>query len=287
MLASSPAVYRSCTSTSLRRGFTSLSIIQQEIQIPPQSPRYVDFPKPPQPDEPRQERVRGFLPVPRNIFKSRGRIDKTSKDFRDAATKGPARVVPKTSERLQYKQRLSEARRRNLRQGLEELSLRRNASDEASEERRRKRREDRQMLLEGPAADDERLTSDTVDKNLRDFLYKRQAVPRRRLGRYTADSVPTKAMDSKVQEQKDALHTLYNHARDFITDEAELAVAIDKTFDPEHQPDRNTRSIWAWNGKPLDLDQMMDRSTKGGGQSWAIAQARLTKVAEKLTGGKI
>jgi hypothetical protein len=117
--------------------------------------------------------------------------------------------------------------------------------------------------------------------------------------RIAAATARTAARAKMLAEQRqDALHTLYMHARKFITTEAQLDAAIDKTFVERpwaHIPGKqNTVSIWDAEGAPPTVQDMLSEVNKT--QKLAILHQagpavttgkRMLKIAEELTGGKM
>jgi hypothetical protein len=108
------------------------------------------------------------------------------------------------------------------------------------------------------------------------------------------------AAKAKILEEKrqDALHTLYMHARNFITTEAQLDEAIEKIFveQPwENIPGKETsKSIWDAEGPPPSVQTMMNEMNRvqksvilKNKAPIIITGKRMLKIAEELTGGKM
>jgi len=100
------------------------------------------------------------------------------------------------------------------------------------------------------------------------------------------------------ERRKDALHTLYMHARNFITTEEQLDATIEKVFVERpwsHVPGKeHAVSIWDAEGAPQTVQDMLSEVNKTqksallfhGGPA-VVTGKRMLKIAEELTGGKI
>lgn len=118
-------------------------------------------------------------------------------------------------------------------------------------------------------------------------------------------AVKVRAKEQALEEQRqDALHTLYMHARSFITTEAQLDTEIDKIFTEkpfadivgQDNPygDPNAQSIWDAVGAPPTVQDMLQKvngTQKTTMDIYRTAELptgkRLVKLAEELTGGKM
>jgi hypothetical protein len=120
-----------------------------------------------------------------------------------------------------------------------------------------------------------------------------------RAARIVAASVRVAAKAKMLEEQRrDALHTLYMHARNFITTEAQLDAAIEKVFVERpwaHVPGKeNAVSIWDAEGAPQTVQDMLSDVNKTQKSAMlfhrgpAVATGkRMLKIAEELAGGKM
>ncbi|KAL1304116.1 hypothetical protein AAFC00_000547 [Neodothiora populina] len=305
-----PQAYQ-CPSCVARRAFSRSAAV---AQIGPESPRYIDIPQPPQQTTPDKPRIRGALPVPRDIFagSAPGRgIDKADPENVLKATQEPSpttkdrRVTCSSrsdAERLAWKERMAEQRRKNLREGLSALKDRKVRTDTRLAAQGKRRQEEREAMLHAAERDDERLTAPTVELELLRLLEK-NAVPAADRSARLAEMRERVARKeaARKEERADSLHTLYINARSFIINEAQLASAIDaefgtvdapRVFDYKHE----IPSIWA-NGKPDTVQDMLNRAsgqqtTRGAigsalrGRSSSITKERVTRIGEELTGGK-
>ncbi|KAK7707401.1 hypothetical protein SLS57_009271 [Botryosphaeria dothidea] len=290
---------RACVNATVaRRAFASSPASRS---VGPESPRYIEVPKPLQQTAPYHPVVKGSLPVPRNVFVTRSERKKETEEFINAATPEPtktAHLSGRHAERLAWKQRLSALRRRNLREGVTSLHKRKQTMDQYLAKRGEQRQNEQKRLINQPPRDDEVFTNPSVSKAVRDFLSGAyNTTPEKEVERQRAALEQREAV--KSMERKDALHTLYVHARDFIVTEDQLSKVIDDTFGtddnlPGFSPNASQgRSIWARDA-PLSTAEMLannqGRSTSSeyrNASSEPITRRRIQKIAEELTGGKI
>ena len=194
-----------------------------------------------------------------------------------------------------WKRRMAASRRENLREGLLELHKRKVSQDKAMESRGRAKSQRREALVRAPQREDDRLTSTTVRQAVRQLQKGRVPDPGREeriaeaVGRVEAKQI------AREVQRKDALHTLYMHARNFITTEEQLDAEIEKIFvefpfGPEHVGKTN---IWDTGMPPTVQDMLSGVNNtqksaleyhRGPGQ---ITGERMTRIAEELTGGKM
>lgn len=272
------------------RGFSSSSYLRSG----PESPKYIDVPQMIQDGEIRERRVKGTLPVPRDLFPAR-RADKPSKEYLDAATPRPskeAEIDPNDpyAEYIGWKRRMADMRRKNLRQGLTELHRRKKQTDKRMIQESAEKQIHRQAVLDQPDRLDEQLTRPSVVQNM---LSNRNAVlpdPTRE-ERLALSRARFEAHNARKQvEQEDSMQTLYMNARKFITTEAQLAAEIDRVF-PEgenaawrndHQPGENI-----WNlGTPSSLQNIVNSGRRSESGRWEVIQNRVKQLGEQITGGK-
>jgi len=293
-----------CPSCTARRSF---AVSATRSRIGPESPRYIDVPEAPQQSVPDRPRVKGILPVPRDIFtgKARGRgLDKADDNVIDRATKlpQPRDIKAKASpheDRLAWKERMADMRRKNLREGLQALRERRVKSDARVSDRSTRRQQEREAMLHRPQREDERLTQASIDVTLQKVLRGGVGDPDRamRLERKNRNVQEKEA--ARKEERLDALHSLFMNARDFIVTEEQLDKAIADEFPPggkAYNGISQATSIWE-NGAPPTVQEMLNAASGlGGGSSGALSSAggyetitseRIKRMAEKLTGGKM
>ena len=273
------------------RGFTSSA----SLRIGPESPNFVDVPRTIQPDLPSKQHVKGTLPVPREIFPVR-RADKPSEEYIAAATPLPSKETKADpndphAQYINWKRRMAEMRRQNLREGLLELHTRKQRTDKSMMQRSVEKQKRRERIFRQPEREDERLTRPSV---IQEMLPKRTPVlpdPNRE-ERLTISKARLEATNAQKQaEQQDSLQALYMNARNFITTEAQLAAEIDRVFpEGENEAWRNDHQQGenVWNlGLPPTVQSIVNESRKSEAARWDLIQGRVKKLGEQITGGKL
>ncbi|KAF2103082.1 hypothetical protein NA57DRAFT_52619 [Rhizodiscina lignyota] len=274
--------------SNARRSFSSRTA---HHSIAPESPKFIDVPRPPQEYARTQRRIKGVLPVPKNLF-PKGSEAKASPLYLDAVTKEPLtrkELQGPEGERLLWKQRMADSRRKNLREGILELHHRKSREEKATNFRRAIHRARREALIAEPEREDERLTRPSVPEVLRDvFKQGHRYDPNKDFEERRLRVAEREALRSDAR--KDAIHTLYMHARNFITTEDQLNDAVENAF-TRSDGTPNDQSIWEGD-EPMTTADMLNPSrgpalrgqpnTKEG-----LAAERMKKIAEELTGGKI
>ncbi|KAG9189843.1 hypothetical protein G6011_06711 [Alternaria panax] len=279
----------------------ALSSTPASLALGPQSPNYIEVPKPLQPTYPPKPAVKGHLPIPRDVFKTRNKHPKESDTFISRSTKEPKQVkVPgpysRDADYRLYKQRLAEKRRENLKEGVKQLHERKVASEAQYLAKIQAIGAKRRELATAPRREADILTETSVAKGIRDFL---------------TDSLPprpdmTKARSrayqrrvAKIQQVRASrLHDLYTNAREFIVDEQQLDEAIEAAFGTEEKPvgwdhrgvmgprAEGKEGLSPWYGPlPEGVGDMLNKLR--GGEGVGLAKERVKKVAEELTGGKM
>lgn len=281
----------------------TFSSTRTTLALGPQSPNYIDVPKPLQPTYPHDPAVKGHLPVPRDIFKTRNSAAKHSAEFLDSSTPSPKQLkkpgphAPDAEYQL-YKQRLAERRRANLRSGVTELHERKVATDSAFEAKLAASYADKRARAFAPPRETDLLTANSVQKGIRDYL---------------ASTLPESTKTARIDQRRTAygkrmarqhavrasrLHDLYVNAREFMVEEAQLDEAIDKVFGTEEEPigwgidgsvglrSQGKEGLSPWHGPmPEGVGDMLQKLK--GGEGVGLARDRARKVAEELTGGKM
>ncbi|KAH6620432.1 hypothetical protein C7974DRAFT_316826 [Boeremia exigua] len=271
------------------------------LALGPQSPNYIEVPQPLQPTFPRAPDVKGHLPVARDVFDTRTAHPKESPEFLSKTARDPkARKVPgpysRDADVRLYKQRLADARRGALKDGVQELHARKTKADAQHLARIQASGALRTRLAMAPRRKVDVLTETSVSPGVRDFL---------------ADALPTadKNIDARrraYNRRQDAqravrdsrLHDLYTNARTFIVTEAQLDQAIEDAFGTEEAPigwdtrgnvgprASGNEGLSPWNGPmPEGVGDMMSKLR--GGEGVGLAKERMRKLAEELTGGKM
>jgi len=192
---------------------------------------------------------------------------------------------------------MAESRRQNLREGLFELQHRRNNRQHALAVRSQKNQAERDARLNAPQREDERLTSPTVPRAVREV--QAGPVPDPQRDQRVAEKKERVLAQAKEKEEarRDALHTLYMHARSFIVTEEQLDATIEKLFvlDPFGKSPPYP-SVWSAYGQPETVESMLrevnhtQKSSlafnRGKRPAWLTGK-RLKRIAEELTGGKM
>ena len=268
-------------------------------QLGPESPNFIEVPQPPQTSAVPRRRIRGVLPVPRNIF-PKGSAENVTNDYIEETIPEPRNEAASTpSERVLWKERLATARRRNLRQGILELKTRAIKTRKRWQTVQRKARMERAALLNKPEPIDERLTSPTAMQATRSLLRKKldasSLEEQRRINQMQISSEGIS--EQKARESKDRIEdvrTLYVNATHFITDMSQLHNAVDEAFGSPDNPvtfgKAQGPNIW-FEGELVSIqDRLSERSnisttSFGLGESRAkLAEQRLNKIANMLLG---
>lgn len=277
----------------------------------PEHPRSIEVPEPPQQTLPYLPPVKGSLPIPRNVFPGKDGLKKSSINERIAlSTKRPKKkVVAEKGSREEWKQRLSESRRRNLEEGLESLATRTRTTAHLEWRRQKREKAERARLLAAPEREDERLITPSHGLDLQQLLHGGAPPDPNREDRlkHKARNFDLKAR-AKQAERLDHLHTLYMHARTFIVTPQQLDAAIEEEFSKDFQTPGgyvgldvsggggSANSMWNY-GAPMTAQDMLNRARGGPGGRFAVGgeggmvsevnAERVRRIAEGLTGGKM
>ena len=304
-LIKSSCQIKACAQYSYQRAFSSSPI---SASIGPESPKYIDVPKPAQSDFTPKPKLRGFLPIPRPLFTDirdpKGRVIKEALERRVAeSTIEPSPYRPKAlsrhADRASYKARQAASRRRNLREGMVELLQRKERTDRVMAAKSRRKQDERQELVSRPEREDERLTRGSIlsamlqngplpDPNREERLEQK----RRNFAT---------VQQRRVEERRAALHTLYMNARNFITSEAQLDEHIEEQFGTREKPKAFGSesyigtSYWDAGMPPTTAEllkgdyQEIDKPDRvvEVHKDLKLTQQRMRRMAEELTGGKM
>ena len=289
-----------CPSCAARSAPRSFSVSASQLALGPESPRYMDIPQAPQQTLPDKTRLKGILPVPRDVFAGQ---DPNAPLNLDQATKEPSRPQSHNDPRSLWKDRMAASRRKNLKEGLNALQHRRVKSDEYMANRATLRQQDREARLHRPEREDERLTAPSIDSNLLTLLQKGPLQNPNKDARL-ADMRERHALKQAARQEsrRDALHSLYVNARDFIVNDAQLSTAIDEAFGTVAQPrgfGNNGASVCdnTPSGPSYSFDMLNSATARGvrGGalnqstmnRDTALTAARVRRMAAELTGGQL
>lgn len=261
------------------------------LHVGPESPNYIEIPQTLQPDLPAKPRVKGTLPVPREIFPTR-RPDKPTPAYISAATPTPskAKIIQKNdpnAENIAWKQRMADSRRQNLKEGLLELYDRKQSTVAAMTRRSSAKQARRERVLRQPQRDDERLTDPSVVQALREQASSLPDPDREIRIAQSRERVLQKQLE-KSAERINHLHTLYMNARNFIVSEEQLMKEIEEKFREDGGDEWRTdmgvgTNVWA-KGPPPTIQNIVNTDDMG---RWRMEQQRMTKVVEEVTGGKM
>lgn len=198
---------------------------------------------------------------------------------------------------------MAEKRRANFREGIVGLYERRQEQTAFMESRSRAKQGDRKARLEAPIREDERLMNSTITAESSRRLShisdpNREARVKTSVAKYNA------RQEAKADQRRDALHTLYMNARQFITTEAQLDEEVEKLFierpfadiyTAEHATGHiQSNDIWEAIGAPPTVQELL-RKSSGGQRTYMEAHRsgklpvneRMLRLSEELTGGKL
>ncbi|KAI4203471.1 MAG: hypothetical protein LQ350_001809 [Teloschistes chrysophthalmus] len=281
----------------------STSTVHSLPQLGPESPNYIHVPQPPQPEAPYLPRLKGILPAPRKIFPRNG-PNKTSPNYLAAVTPDP-KPRPKTStppspahrSQIEWKTKLAEHRRRNLRESLHELKSRKVKQDKRLQARSTAKLELRERLLTAPTPAHEKHTTPSILSSALSTSYTMTPTERASLLALKKANHERHA-SQKIAERRNALHTLYTNARDFIVTEQALNEAVENVFHPGNPQFDNEakRGMNVWNlGYPETVRELLDTANKEDTGSSVqrqmgyagLTDKRMKRLGEELTGGKM
>ncbi|OQD70619.1 hypothetical protein PENDEC_c022G01015 [Penicillium decumbens] len=285
------ALRNSRTATRQVRGFSTSA----NLRIGPESPHFIEAPRPVQPSNPAKPHVKGTLPVPRELFPAR-RQDKPRKTYLDAATPLPlierkVNIKSADPEKQAFKIKMAELRRSNLREGLRKLYKRKQIAEQTVFERSLENQARRERVLQQPEPEDERLTRSSVVEAMQPQKGAALSDPNReaRLALSQARMEAKQAQKASIQQEN--IHSLYMNARTFIVTEEQLAAEIDRAFpEGENEAWRNDHqqgeNIWNL-GMPPTVQHLVNASRRSETGRWDVIQDRLKKLGEQITGGKM
>ncbi|KAK4064073.1 uncharacterized protein Triagg1_9229 [Trichoderma aggressivum f. europaeum] len=287
--------------SSASRSFSTTPAILSNA-VPPQSPSYIRLPSPPQSqtDEAKPPRVRGSLPVPRQVFPRSEGDRKIQPEYIQKTAPRSASEREPSNESQRWKREMAETRRTNLEQGLKALYTRREKSDAARNARVSRKFKEHNEAAAAPEREDDRLTRSTV----LDAILDTQVYPDpERFARAQRSKFKVQAKEkAKYEARRDALMELYINASNFIVQESELKAEIDEIFSEDYfrkqsqffQRYGTTENSWGIYGKPPSIANMLETTT---GKSTKLMDyyeseydrsvKRQKRIAEEFTGGKM
>jgi len=100
---------------------------------------------------------------------------------------------------------------------------------------------------------------------------------------------------AREEQRRDALHTLYMHAREFIVTEKQLDDEIEAIFTDTPHGDNDMRTnIWEAIRAPITVQEMLSEVNRTEKEALNFhrngamkAGTRMKRIAEELTGGKM
>lgn len=155
----------------------------------------------------------------------------------------------------------------------------------------------REKLLYARERNDVRLTTPSVLSTQRPRKHHAFPDPTRsdRLAVKSQNVADMAAM--REETRRNALHTLYVNAGDFITTVKQLDGVIDRAFDDNSQfRGDSSEGVNIWNlGRPETVQELLRKANKSGRQTALdsaegneiITRERMKKIGEELTGGKM
>ncbi|KAL2180526.1 uncharacterized protein P884DRAFT_81051 [Thermothelomyces heterothallicus CBS 202.75] len=297
--ATTTATVTTRTCTPAWRAFSTTPSISQSLAVPPESPKFITVPEPPQSAEHKLPPIRGHLPVPRDVFPKRDGNRKVKQEWIDAATpvsKAEAAGEPPKSEEEARRRVFAAARRKALASGITGLYVRKTQRQQRVQARAERRRKANLAAATAPERLDDVLTRPTVRASTAlqttvipdpDRFAKAEAARERH----------RQETELKAEARRDALAQLYVAAQQFIIDEAELEARVEAIFTPDYHRVggiNRGQSIWDQDAAPVsvaDLQaEMLGTSSKAIDANKPVAMKttkRQKAVAEELTGGKL
>jgi len=295
---STPLRAWNCASCCQRTFTTSAA----RAAVGPEHPRYIDFPEPPQQTTPQTKWMKGVLPIPRNVFAGKGAKDLSNEEVLSKTTKTAQRHSEvERGSREAWKIKMAEQRKRNLREGVQELKTRQLKTKRRLETTQAKKYQEHEELIARPEREDERLTAPSNGLDLEALFHGRVPDPSREVRLAAKRERQAHFEASRSADRLESVHTLYTHARKFIVTPQHLDAAIEETFGTNENPTtfgpghgEEGASVWA-EGRPQSVQDMLNSANRARSQKAmqntgsyiAINQDRIQRIAEALTGGKM
>ncbi|KAF4587585.1 hypothetical protein GQ602_004278 [Ophiocordyceps camponoti-floridani] len=270
------------------------------IVVPPQSPFYVRLPNTPQVDESRPPRVRGRLPIPRDIFPREERDRKIKPQYIQNVAPQATNLREARSASQRWKRQLANSRRKNLTESLGALWDRRARSEKVRNVQVKRKLEANERAAVAPERDDDRFTRTTVIQALLDT---KTYPDEDRLTRAANSQKKVLARESAKREaRRQALTELYISASDFIINVGELEEEIERLFCDDYFKmmikEANRRgmqeNVWGVHGKPPSISDMLSETGAFSSDvkdhnavEYGRSVERHKRITEDLTGGRM
>lgn len=291
----------STPSTAFRTFSTTASRL--EVEIPPESPRFINLPELPQSSEDKLPPVKGKLPVPREIFHRRnngshkiqpGFVDDTAPRSRaEAAGEAPR------SDRAAWKRALAESRRKALASGIDKLWARKNTREGRAKSRAESHRQRNIAAANAPEGLDDVFTRGTVTRATLETKVVRD--PRYRERQLESQARTAELQRERSNARKDALQRLYVEAGSFMVSEDELAKKVEEVFAEDFftktgrwQGKFESENVWDRYGQPIPVRSMLaalkgtsNKAVDTYESSISFTTQRQKMVAGELTGGAV
>ncbi|VBB72058.1 Putative protein of unknown function [Podospora comata] len=266
--------------------------------LPPDSPKFITIPEPPQSSEVKPPPVKGHLPKPRNLFPTRGGRRKATSAFIKAATplsKSEAAGLPPKSAAEAAHRKAAAIRRKNLAAGTFSLYHRKTTHDRRILERSQYKVGFNIACANKPEREDEILTRSTVKAST---ALKVQVEPSPlRFERAEEARQKTEQLAAQKSEARtDALAQLFVAAQSFIVTEKQLEERVEELFKEDTFKNRISsaaKNIWEASGPPISVAtrqaQISGMASGLSDSTRAATQAAVRRklVAEELSGGKL
>ncbi|KAG7292890.1 hypothetical protein NEMBOFW57_002935 [Staphylotrichum longicolle] len=280
------------------RTFSTTPVASQAFAVPPESPKFITVPEPPQSAEPKLPPIKGHLPVPRDMFPRREGNRKVKPAYISAATQvSQAELAgkPPRSEEEARQRLMAAARRDAFTSGIQGLYVRKSQRVQRTQARSEARRQANQAAAAAPERLDDVLTRSTIrEATLRTSV---APSPERFAAAEAARARHQQQIEAKAEARRDALAQLYVAAQSFILDEAALEARVNSIFTEDYHKYGATdraQSIWEQHRAPVSVSDLQADLV---GQSSKLTEAnagpqikttkRQKAVAEELTGGKL
>lgn len=292
------------TTISRTRPFhTTPFLNDNNVLIPPESPKFFSLPELPQSDETKQPPVKGRLPVPRQIFTKRAHgSHKISPDFvNDTAPLSRAEALgePPKSDKDAWKRLMAQSRRAALGQGVTSLWRRKAARDKKQQVKAAANAKRNRDAGFAPDRLDDVFTRGTITQATLETKVVRDPDYVQRQHESAARTAALQAARSEAR--KDAIQRLYVEASQFIVTEADLAARVDAVFSDDYftsrgkgRGDPHAENWWASMGNPISVKQKLAElkgNTRGMMEAYKPKSDKTTRrqkiVAGELTGGAL
>lgn len=286
-----------CTTSTAFRAF-STTASRLEVDVPPESPRFINLPDLPQSTEHKLPPVKGVLPVPREIFHRRnngshkiqaGFVDETAPRSKAEAAGEAAR-----SDKAAWKRALAESRRQALGAGIERLWERKNTREGQAKRRAESHRQRNLAAANAPEGLDDVFTRGTVTQATLDTRVVRD--PRYKERQLESQARTAALLEERSKARKNAIQRLYVEAGSFIISEDELAKRVDALFTEnffkklgQWQGKYNSQNVWDAYSKPVSVKDMfagMKGTSQRAVESYR-SEVSFTTQRQKIVSGEL